>query len=120
MDIVSPQLTYNQDLKDTTTAQISRDVIYRWYLAWDTIPGNDSLNLSPSGTLQTFPVYQGYRPFVQRRALPYPKQINWNNTQSVGQVQFQAYDDAGNLIDTEKFAQGANFQFQLSMLATEN
>jgi hypothetical protein len=120
VDIVSKELTYNQDLKDTTTAEVARDVIYRWYLAWDTIPGNDSLQLSPSGSLQTFPVYQGYRPFVQRRALPYPKQIAWNNTQSVGQVTFQVYDDQGRLIDTDKFALGANFQFQMSMLATEN
>lgn len=120
VDIVCPQLTYNQDLKDNTTAPVQRDVLYRWYLAWDTIPGNDSLSTGGGTTLQAFPVYQGYRPFVQRRALPYPKQISWNNTQPLGQVQFQVFDDSNQLINTSDFTGGANFQFQLSMLVTEN
>jgi hypothetical protein len=123
VDIVSTQLTYNQDLKDNTTSRVQRDVLYRWYFAWDNQTGNDSLLIAvgpPSVTLQTFPVYQGYRPFLARRNLPYPKQIAWNNTQPIGQVSFQVFDDQNRLIDTNKFVDGANFQFQLSMLVTEN
>lgn len=127
VDIVSPQLTYNQDLKDNTTSDVQRDVLYRWYLAWDTPPENEQLlvGVGPAPSfipsyIYPFPVYQGYRPFVQRRALPYPKQIMWNSNQPIGQASFQVYDDRGRLIDTTKFVPSANFQFQMSMLLSEN
>jgi hypothetical protein len=115
VDFVSGQLTYNQDLKDNTTALISRDALYRWYFAWDGNSGVDSL----SGA---FPYYvlQGYKPFNQRRVLPYPKQIRWEARQPIGQVSFQVYDDRGRLIDTTQFSPSANFQFQMSMLLSEN
>lgn len=118
VDIVSPQLTYNQDLKDNTTAPINRDVLYRWHLAWDTNPQVESLTGPP--TLFPYYVLQGYKPFNQRRVLPYPKQIRWNSSQPIGQVSFQCYDDRGRLIDTTQFTPSANFQFQMSMLLSEN
>lgn len=123
VDIVSPQLTYNQDLKDSTTAVAQRDVIYRWYLAWDVIPPTEQLEVAPGPPpqyIQTFPIYQGYTPFLQRRALPYPKQILWNANQPIGQVSFQCYDDRGRLLDTTEFTPNGNFQFQMSMLLSEN
>jgi hypothetical protein len=123
VDIVSPQLTYNQDLKDSTTATVQRDVLYRWYLAWDTIPLTEQLQVAPGPPpefIQTFPIYQGYTPFLQRRVLPYPKQILWNANQPIGQVSFNCYDDRGRLIDTSKFTPNGNFQFQMSMLLSEN
>jgi hypothetical protein len=118
VDFVSPQLTYNQELKDNTTAPIARDALYRWYFAWDGNSGVDSLTGPPSA----FPYYvlQGYKPFNQRRVLPYPKQIRWEAKQSIGQVAFQVYDDRGRLIDTTQFTPSANFQFQMSMLLSEN
>jgi hypothetical protein len=118
VDFVSPQLTYNQDLKDNTTAQITRDVIYRWYFAWDTNSGTDILTGSP--TLYPYYIIQGYKPFNQRRFLPYPKQILWDPTMPIGQVSFEVYDDRGRLLDTTKFTPSANFQFQMSMLLSEN
>lgn len=118
VDFVSPQLTYNQDLKDNTTAAVSRDAIYRWYFAWDNNVGTDTFPGSPS----LFPYYilQGYKPFNARRILPYPKQIRWQNSQPIGQVSFQVYDDRGRLIDTSQFTPSGNFQFQMSMLLSEN
>jgi hypothetical protein len=136
VDIVSPQLTYNQDLKDGTTADIGRDVLYRWYFADDTVPTArekfpytfPAVAPAPAVTILTdtqVPVLQGYTPFVLRRALPYPKQIRWENKQPIGQVSFQAYDDRGRLINSANFPWtngygGANFQFQMSMLLSEN
>lgn len=118
VDIVSPQLTYNQDLKDNTTAQYQRDVLYRWYLAWDGNAGVETLAGPP--TLFPYYVLQGYKAFNQRRVLPYPKQIRWESRQPIGQVSFQSYDDRGRLIDVTKFTPNANYQFQMSMLLSEN
>jgi hypothetical protein len=118
VDFVSPQLTYNQDLKDSTTALINRDAIYRWYFAWDGNAGVESLTGPPP--LFPYFVLQGYKPFNQRRILPFPKQIKWNPSQPIGQVSFQVYDDRGRLIDTTKYTPSANFQFQMSMLLSEN
>ena len=118
VDIVSPQLTYNQDLKDSTTSTQVRDVVYRWYFAWDTQSQVESLAGPP--TVFPFYVIQGYKGFNQRRALPYPKQIRWESSQPIGQVSFKSYDDRGRLIDTSKFTPRGNYQFQMSMLLSEN
>jgi hypothetical protein len=136
VDIVSPQLTYNQDLKDATTSDTTRDVIYRWYFAYDNVPmvREQIMNVyaaaAPAPAVQALAetnlaVLEGYNAFVHRRALPYPKQIAWNSEQPIGQVAFQCYDDRGRLINTANFPWvngfgGANFQFQLSMLLSEN
>lgn len=112
VDIVSPQLTYNQDLKDGTTANLSRDVLYRWYIAYDNVP----VILDA----YSFPILQGYDPFLIRRTPPVPKQILWNPTAPIGNISFQVYDDKGRIIDTANFPSGANFQFQMSMLLSEN
>lgn len=112
IDIVSQQLTNNQDLKDSTTAEVVRDVLYRWYFAWD----NNAIDRDGYG----FPILQGYEPFNVRRPIPYPKQIRWNPSQPIGQVSFQVYDDQGRLINVDNYDQGANFQFQMSMLLSED
>lgn len=132
VDIVSQQLTYNQELKDATTAPVVRDVLYRFYLAWDNETSYDQELVSagpPAQFINTFPVYQGYRPFLQRRELSYPKQIRWSPEQPIGQVSFQAYDDEGRIINVNNFPStnvsglftgGANFNFKLSMLLSED
>jgi hypothetical protein len=114
LDFVSPQLTYNQELKDSDTSQKSKDVLYRWYFAWDEETSYDTLG---------FPVLQGYRSFIQRRLISFPKQIRWNNTQPVGVVQFQVYDDADEIVDSEAFPAeegGAEMEFQMTFLLSEN
>lgn len=137
VDIVSPQLTYNQDLKDATTDDNSRDVLYRWYIAQDNVPHERepfmytyAATTAPAVQVLTptnIPVLQGYNAFVLRRALPYPKQIRWSPAQPIGQVTFQCYDDQGRIINTANFPWlattgegGANFQFQMSMLLSED
>jgi len=111
IDIVSENLTYNQKVRDSTTNPLSRDVLYRWYFAYDNVPiPLDSYN---------FPILQGYDPFISRRTPPVVKQVRWSELQPIGQVGFQVYDDRGRLIDTSNFGSGANFQFQLSCLLSE-
>jgi len=136
VDIVSQQLTYNQELKDNTTAQIRRDVLYRWYFAQDNVPLEyDEFPLSipaiapaPAVTVlakTNLPVLQGYTSFVQRRTPPFPKQIRWSPEQPIGQVSFQMYDDQGRLMDMRNFSpgggeEGANLNFQMSLLLSED
>lgn len=111
IDIVSENLTYNQKVRDSTTNPAQRDVLYRWYFAYDNVP----IPVDAYG----FPVLQGYDPFVSRRTPPVVKQIRWSEIQPVGQVSFQVYDDQGRIIDTSQFPSGANFQFQVSCLLSE-
>ena len=82
IDFVSSQLTYNQDLKDSSTNQIVKDVLARWYFAYDQPPALDSLG---------FPILMGYTSFVLRRTFSPPKQIRWDNTMPVGNIAFEAY-----------------------------
>ena len=91
IDIVSQNLTYNQDLKDASTSQNVRDVVFRWFLAWDNEATYDAYG---------FPILQGYKPFLQRRSIAFPKQIKWDNIQPIGQLGFQLYDSKGALFDT--------------------
>jgi hypothetical protein len=89
IDFVSPSLTYNQDLKDTSTATYNRDVLCRWYMAEDTQELRDEYG---------FPILMGYEPFVRRRIFNPPKQIKWDMNIPVGNLVFEVYDDAGNLL----------------------
>lgn len=114
LDFVSTPLTYNQELKDNDTSISARDVLYRWYFAWDTPVDYDGYG---------FPILQGYRPFVQRRIIPYPKQILWNKAQPIGNLTFEVYNEADQIVDAELFPAaegGAQLEFQMTMLLTEN
>lgn len=87
-DFISDTLTYNQDLKDGTTSEFSNNnVIYRWYMAWDNNTDVDAYG---------YAILQGYRAFIQRRYLAFPKQIKWDNIQPIGQLQFRFVDSFGN------------------------
>lgn len=82
IDFTSQQLTYNQDLKDSTTNSLVRDVLCRWYFANDVPDAFDTYG---------FPILMGYRPFVNRRLFNPPKQIRWTNNMPVGNLAFQVY-----------------------------
>lgn len=87
LDFVCDNLTYNQQLKDDSTAGSARNTLYRWNFGWD--------EASPVDTLG-FPIYQGYQAFQTRRVLPYPKQIRWEGNMPIGQLAFQVttrYDE---------------------------
>ena len=115
IEFVSPQLTYNQNLKDSTTSDFARDVLYRWCMADDNVPQDyDAYG---------FPILQGYRPFISRRLIAYPKQILWNTNQPIGQIGFQVYDDDNNLIDPTGYDPNfgsAEMEFQMNFLMSEN
>jgi len=89
IDIISPSLTYAQDLKDNSTADIERDVLVRWYFAED-VPEN----LDKYG----FPILMGYTYFSRRRLYNPPKQIKWDNNLPLGNLAFQVFDDNGELL----------------------
>lgn len=110
IDFVSPQLTYNQDLKDSTTSEIVRDALYRWVFAYDNGPiPLDAYN---------FPILQGYKPFISRRSLNYPKQILWNSASPIGQLGFQLYTSYGDILDPAELV--GTCEYQLSLLLSEN
>jgi len=88
LDFVSSQLTYNQALKDASTAAIVRDVLARWYFAFDQPPTEDQYG---------FPILMGYTPFVLRRTFSPPKQIRWESNIPIGNLAFQVYQPSGEL-----------------------
>jgi hypothetical protein len=112
LDFVSPQLTYQQGLKDATTALIVRDVIYRWNFGWDS-----PTQLDADG----YPIQQGYTSFVQRRYLSFPKQIKWTGTQPIGQLSFQVYDSDGNIFQYNRPGEDKyNFEWSSNILVSES
>jgi hypothetical protein len=84
VDIVCEQLTYNQDLKDSSTAPIARDMLARVYL------------IDPDANLAVSSV--GSTPFIVYRDYSNPKQIRWSRNQPVGGLRFQVYDDSGEIL----------------------
>ena len=111
VDFVSPELTYNQALKDAGTNSHIRDSLYRWNFAWDNIPAP----LDSYG----YPIYQGYQSFICRRVLPFPKQIRWMNNMPVGQISFQLYTSQGDLLTTGQ-ASGGEVEWNMTLLVSEN
>ena len=109
VDFVSPNLTINQDLKDGSTSMITNDIIYRWYLAWDTPEPLDTYG---------YPIYQGYKRFIQRRPIAFPKQIKWDNNIPIGQLAFQVLDDNGRLLSPDVVA--GEMEWQMTCLVSEN
>ena len=140
IDIVCSQLTYNQELKDNTTAPVNRDVLYRWYFAYDNVPPSydtivaqisDGNPAAPVPYPPTFaevvtdiPMLQGYNYFIARRTPPITRQIRWSPEQPIGQVSFQVYDDQGRLLQPSSFGivphTTFGYDFQMSLLLSED
>lgn len=94
VDIVCPQLTYNQPLKDTMTQQIARDSLCRLYLGAGNNFGNNTLAPGDSNFCPP-----GCAPFTIYRQFQTPKMINWTPNQPVaGVLTFQVYDDTGAIL----------------------
>jgi hypothetical protein len=89
IDFTCSQLTYAQDLKDTSTQTMNRDVLCRWYFSEDTPENLDAYG---------FPILMGYTRFCRRRIFNPPKQIKWDNNLPVGNLVFQVYDEAGDVL----------------------
>jgi hypothetical protein len=90
IDFVSNQLTYAQDLKDSSTTEYDRDVLCRWYFAEDTQETYDKYG---------FPILMGYKRFFRRRIFSPPKQIRWEPNLPIGNLSFQVYTDQKEIIE---------------------
>lgn len=84
LDFVSDKLTYNQDLKDDATNIANRTVLTRWYFSYDQPPSTDAYG---------YPILMGYTGFVLRRTFNPPKQIRWDSSMPIGQLEFKVYAD---------------------------
>jgi hypothetical protein len=111
IDFTSSQLTYNQDLKDNSTAIINRDVLCRWYMSWDAEPNYDAYG---------FPILMGYRKFVLRRLFNPPKQIRWSNNQPLGNIAFQVFGNDGVLLDPAASGAGNQNNWLMTLQFSEN
>ena len=106
IDVVCSQLTYNQDLKDGTSAPTNRDMLTRIYLD-ESVPSlyrTTTLSFPiPAGPATSELVPQtdftdrtnGSTPFVIYRQFTQPKQIKWDDSQPIGNLVFELYDDQG-------------------------
>jgi hypothetical protein len=96
VDIVCNQLTNSQAQKDQTSQPVVRDMLCRIYLG----------DLGQSGSYGSLVSEEGFTPpgctpGVIYRNFATPKQIQWIPNQNIpGFLQFQVYDDAGQLLDT--------------------
>lgn len=124
IDIVCSQLTYNQDLKDSSTSFIGQDVLARIYLEDEDnkiIPVWDSATNSVLMPVDTQVL--GTYPSVIYRKFPHPKQIQWNNEQPIGNLRFQVYDDKGRILtsyDNEDLPDYKLPNWRMSLLVSEN
>jgi hypothetical protein len=121
VDIVCNQLTNSQAQKDQTSQTVSRDMLCRLYVGG--APGVTS-TVSASDPAFCPP---GCAPTVLYRDFSAPKQIQWIPNQNIpGYLQFQVYDDTGQLLDSSinpPGFPGVNFaasDWSMTMLVTEN
>jgi hypothetical protein len=114
VDIVCPQLTYNQALKDTMSQVIARDSLCRIYLG----DGNLAANSDPSTAPFCPP---GCAPFVIYRNFSLPKQIQWMGNQPVpGKLSFQVFDDTGSLLSELVGSDGEYLDWSMTLQVSEN
>jgi hypothetical protein len=121
IDIVCSQLTNSQAQKDQTSQVVARDMLCRIYLG-----GASGVTSTVSASDPAF-CPPGCAPTVLYRNFATPKQIQWIPNQNIpGFLQFQVYDDTGQLLDTSINAPGAppnSFDatdWSMTMLVTEN
>jgi hypothetical protein len=94
VDIVCNQLTNSQAQKDQTSQTIARDALCRIYVAG---MGTTQSTVQPDASGFCPP---GCAPTVLYRNFTMPKQIQWIPNQNIpGFLQFQVYDDNGDLLD---------------------
>ena len=111
IDFVSYQLTYNQDIKDSSTSTSTRDVLHRWYLS-----SSEGQN-PPFQDSYGFTILPTYVPFTERRDFAFPKQIKWMPNMPIGQVAFEVWatDVQGNnyLLSTD------GYEWMMTLLVSE-
>ena len=107
VDIVCSQITANQDVKDNSSQNVSRDVLARVYLAADSLTGNPEL--------------LGSEPFKIYRQYTFPKQIKFDPLLPIqGFLKFELYDDAGELLTSGNPIVDADMpDWQITLLVSE-
>jgi hypothetical protein len=96
IDVICSQLTYNQELKDTMTAPLVRDILARIYIETENDqPVPVSVAGASTAATDTIP---GTYPFTIYRQFDSPKQILWNKAQTIGNLTFELYDNHGQLL----------------------
>jgi hypothetical protein len=105
LDFVCEQLTSVQDVKDSSTQNIARDTIVRWYFAEDVPEATDAGD---------YPILQGYLPFKRRRLYNPPKQIKWEQNLNLGNLRWSVYAPNGNLATTSDIDTNWLMTLQLS------
>lgn len=111
LDFVSPQLTYNQKLKDATSSSSDRGVLCRFYFSWDQPPTYDTYG---------FPILMGYTAFSLRRLFNPPKQIRWENNMPAGQLGFQVFGDTNKLLSASIGLQIVRFSWLMTLQVSED
>ena len=109
LDIVSTLMTGNQNLKDSTSSPIDRNILCRLYVDYENsynVPADDPL-FAPAGTT----------PFTIYRKFPVPKFVQWDVKQPIGQLNFQVYDQDGFLIRSDP--QFQDMDWKMSVLVSE-
>ena len=125
IDIVCSQLTYNQHLKDGSSDRAVRDILCRVYLECenDQPIGVKPLITTPAITTAAQDTIPGTYPFTIYRQFKNPKQIQWDDTQPLGNLIFEVYDDKGELFTTGQTSTGPSNQYpdwRMSLLVSEN
>jgi len=95
VDIVCNQLTNSQAQKDQTSQTVARDMLCRLYLGDGAGTGQSTVQASSASFSPP-----GCAPLTIYRNFTKPKEIQWIPNQNIpGFLQFQVYDDAGDLLD---------------------
>jgi hypothetical protein len=119
IDIVCSQLTYNQELKDSSTTNGPiRDILARIYLETE----NDQplpVLIGVSGT-DVFDAIPGCYPFTIYRQFKTPKQIKWEDSQPIGNLTFEVYDDRGVLLSGNAGSDYIYPDWRMTLLISEN
>ena len=122
IDLVCNQLTNSQAQKDQTSQTVARDMLCRLYLGDG--GGTGQSTISPADPLFCPP---GCAPMVIYRNFTMPKQIQWIPNQNIpGFLQFQVYDDTGDLLDISLDSPAvisfvkSDTNWSMTMLITEN
>ena len=124
IDFVCTVLTNQQRLKDASTGANNgqggstlgnnyvRDVLCRWYFAYDDSP--------PTLDAYGFPILMGYTGFYARRTFPFPKQIRWESNIPIGNIVFEVFNDAGNLLPTNLAEANVGTEWFMTLLVSED
>jgi hypothetical protein len=108
VDICSPQLTANQGLIDATSQTVGRNALCRLYIGDQPAPSQfANIGQVTPDTASVFFTPPGCEPMVIYRQFTTPKYVSWNAFMPInGRIQFQVYDDNGQLLTPTEFGLG--------------